>query len=218
MSIPTKLVVVVADRTYEAVLNEVFARFQAAGFGPVDAKIVPDPFHDGSGKLTDLLRPYLREYDHALVLRDLAGSGFEDMGARKFEERLETQMRANGWGDKKHAAIVTEPEIEEWLRLPSPPLLKLLRERARKNRNTVSSFQRVLDDLLHTHGARDERGKARRPKEVFEGLVRHYGIPPANALRGFVARREPLDGCVSNSFNRLLQILRRWFPPGLSRR
>lgn len=213
MNNPSKLVVVVADRAYEAVLNEVFARSHEADFGPVDPKIVPDPFHDSSGKLTELLRPFLRDYDHALVLRDLAGSGVEAKGARILEENLEGQMRANGWLNKQCAAIVTEPEIEEWLRLPSPRLLKLLEERARKNRNTVSAFQRILDDLIQTHGGRDERGKARQPKEVFEDLVRHYGIPPANALRGFLAKREPLDGCLSDSFNRLLQTLRSWFPP-----
>lgn len=212
MSNSSKLVVVVADRAYEAVLNEVLARSHEASFGPVEAKIVPDPFHDSSGKLTELLRPFLRDYDHALVLRDLAGSGSEDKGTRKLEESLEAQMRANGWLNKKYAAIVTEPEIEEWLRLPSPRLLKLLQERARKNRNKVSAFQDFLDELVKTHGGRDARGKARQPKEVFEDLVRHYGIPPANALRGFLAKREPLDGCLSDSFNRLLQILRSWFP------
>jgi hypothetical protein len=212
MQSPAKLVVVVADGTYEAVLKELFARFREAGFQQVEPRIVPDTYHDSSRKLTELLRPFLREYDHALVLRDLAGSGFEAKGARGLEEHLEMQMRANGWLHKKHAAVVTEPEIEEWLRLPSSTLLRLLEERARKNRNTVGGFQGVLDALLKMHGGRDERGKARRPKEVFDDLVRHYGIPPANALRGFLAKREPLDGCLSNSFNRLLQILRSWFP------
>jgi hypothetical protein len=212
MNTRSKLVVVVADRAYEAVLNELFARSHQAGFDPVDLKIVPDPFHDSSGRLTELLRPFLREYDHALVLRDLAGSGFEAEGPRKLEESLEAQMAKDGWGNKKHAAIVADPEIEEWLRLPSPHLLKLLEERARKNRNTVGAFQRVLDDLIVTHAGRDKRGKANNPKEVFEGLVHHYGIPPANALRGFLAKRESLNGCLSDSFNRLLQILRSWFP------
>lgn len=214
MSSPPKLVVVVADRAYEAVLNEVFARAHEAGFRPVDSKIVPDPFHDSSGKLTELLRPFLREYDYALVLRDLAGSGLEAAGARKLEANLEAQMRANGWLNKHCAAIVADPEIEEWLRLPSPRVLKLLQDRARKNRNTVNAFQDVLNKLLTKHGGRDGRGKACQPKEVFEDLVRHYGIPPANALRGFLAKREPLDGCLSDSFNRLVGILRSWFPPG----
>lgn len=207
-----KLIVVVADKAYERVLNEVFARHREAGFRSVDCRIVPDPFHDSSRKLTELLRPYLREYDHALVFRDLAGSGFEQKGARKLEEDLEEQMRANGWLHKKYAAIVSEPEIEDWLRLPSASLLELLQARAKKRRDQVRDSQRVLERLVTTHGGRDERGKACKPKEVFEGLVRHYGIPPANALLGFLAKREPLDGCLSHSFNRLLQVLRDWFP------
>jgi hypothetical protein len=212
MQTAAKLVVVVADGTYEAVLKELFARSRDAGFRQLESRIVPDTYHDSSRKLTELLRPFLREYNHALVLRDLSGSGHEDKGARKLEEHLEGQMRGNGWLNKKYAAIVTEPEIEEWLRLPSPSMLELLEERARKHRDSVKTFQRVLDDLLKTHGGRDERGKACKPKEVFEKLVRHYGIPPANALRGFLAQREPLNGCRSDSFNRLLQILRSWFP------
>jgi hypothetical protein len=212
MAAPSKLVAVVADKAYEAVLNEIFARHREGSFRPVTCRIVPDPYHDSSRKLTDLLRPFLRDYGHAVVLRDLAGSGYEDQGARKLEEDLEAQMRANGWLHKKHAAIVTEPEIEEWLRLPSPHMLRLLDERARKNRNRLNAFQGVLDELLERHRGRDERGKACQPKEVFDGLVRYYGIPPANALRGFLAKREPLEGCLSDSFNRLLEILRTWFP------
>jgi hypothetical protein len=208
-----RLVAIVADKAYEAVLNEVFARSREAGFRPIQFTIKADPFHDSSRQLTDLLRPFLREYSHALVLRDLHGSGFEDKGARKLEEHLETQMRAIGWLHKKCAAVVTEPEIEEWLRLPSPSLLELLQARARQHRDRVRLFQRVLDDLLNTHGGRDGRGKAHAPKEVFEGLVRHYGIPPANALRGFLAKREPFNGCLSDSFHRLLRFLRSWFPP-----
>ncbi len=209
---PAKLVVVVADKAYEAALNEVFARSHEAGFRPMQSRIVPDPFHDSSGRLTELLRPYLREYNHALVLRDLAGSGYEDKGARGLAERLEAQMRANGWLHKKYAAVVTEPEIEEWLRLPSASILELLEARAKRHRDRVRDFQRVVDDLIHVHGGRDGRGKACQPKEVFEGLVRHYGIPPANALLGFLAKREPFEGCLSDSFNRLLTILRSWFP------
>jgi hypothetical protein len=212
MQAPAKLVVVVADSAYEAVLNELFVRSGEAGFRQVLPRIVPDPFHDSSGKLTELLRPFLREYDHALVLRDLAGSGWEHKGARKLEEWLETQMHGNGWLHKKHAAIVTEPEIEEWLRLPSASLADLLKARAKTHRDCIKSFQNVLDDLLKQHGGRNQLGKACKPKEVFEDLVRHYGIPPANALRGFLAKREPLNGCMSHSFNRLLQILRSWFP------
>ena len=121
-------------------------------------------------------------------------------------------MRANGWFHKKYAAIATEPEIEDWLRLPSRSILELLEARAKKHRDRVKSFQRVLDGLIGAHGGRDGRGKARQPKEVFELLVRHFGIPPANSLLGFLARREPLGGCLSDSFNRLLQVLRTWFP------
>ena len=62
---PPKLVVVVADKAYEAVLKEVLTRHREAGFGAVSHRIVPDPFHDSSRKLTELLRPFLREYDHA---------------------------------------------------------------------------------------------------------------------------------------------------------
>lgn len=209
---PAKLIVVVADKAYERVLNELLARHREAGFHAVDPRIVTDPFHDSSRNLTELLRPYLREYEHALVFRDLAGSGFETEGARRLEAELEAQMRTHGWLHKKHAAIVTEPEIEDWLRLPSASLLALLQARAKRRRDQVAAFHGVLERLVHLHGGRDPRGKAHQPKEVFEGLVRHYGIPPANALLGFLAKSEPLDGCLSPSFNRLLQVLRDWFP------
>ena len=121
-------------------------------------------------------------------------------------------MRKNGWLHKKHAAIVTQPEIEEWLRLPSSSIQELLEARAKKHRDGIKTFRRVIDELVKSYGGRDEKGKACQPKEIFEGLVRHYGIPPANALLGFLAKREPLDCCLSDSFNRLLRIFREWFP------
>lgn len=49
-------------------------------------------------------------------------------------------------------------------------------------------------------------------EEVFETLMKHYGIPPANWTLGFLAERESLQDCRSRSFNRLRERLRQGFP------
>jgi hypothetical protein len=107
---------------------------------------------------------------------------------------------------------VVEPEIEEWLRLPLASLLTLIQKRARRQRAEVKNLRAVLDNLLNQHGGRNLREKACNPKDVFAGLVRYYGIPPSVALYGYLAKHEPVNGCLSDSFNRLLQTLRSWFP------
>ncbi len=207
-----KLVVVVADKAYQLVLTELLARAREAGFAPPATTIVPDPFHDSSGRMADLLRPYLRDHDHALVLRDFAGSGYESQTAPRLERDLEEQICRNGWQGRKYAAIVAQPEIEDWLRLPSPAVLKLLRRYARRRKAELEDFESVLQSLITKHGGRDDRGKAHHPKEVFDDLVTYYGIPRSAGLRGYLAKHEPLSACASESFNRLLATLRFWFP------
>ena len=60
MEDPAKLVAVVADKAYESVLNEVFARSRAGGFRPVQFKIVYDDTDntEGTGMFFDPRPPW----------------------------------------------------------------------------------------------------------------------------------------------------------------
>jgi len=209
------LVVVTPDGAYPQVVGELLKRHQSLQIRPVSTEWIKDPWRDSSGQIVTLLRPYLGICDHALVLRDLSGSGRESDGATGLEQKLRNDLQANGWNESNSDAIVVEPEIEDWLRLPSAALCDLVKERARRQKDRAAdplAIQRVVHEKLRFHGGLDARGKARKPKEVFEDVLRDFGIPRANALYGALARSESLHNCASVSFNRLVTRLQGWFP------
>jgi hypothetical protein len=207
------LIVVTPDGAYPLVLEEFLARHASLGIRPVSRRIIKDPLRDSSGELPELLRPYLGKMRKALAIRDLEGSGWEGRGAAELEEHLTRRMIANGWPDDDCAAIVVQPEVEAWLRFPSAHLDQLVAERARRNRDWTS-VQRsdALESLVAQFGGRDDAGKPRHPKEIFEGFLHQFGMPRSNALYQRLAQRESLASCITASFLRLRDVLRLWFP------
>jgi len=207
------LVVVTPDGAYHLVLNALLDRTESLGIRPVKRQLLKDPLHDSSGDLTNLLRPLRRGYHRALVIRDLAGSGWEKHGVQGLEDHLYKQLRSLDWAEKDCAAIVVEPEIESWLRMPSPHLDRLLTERARRNRELDTSGQREkLSELIERHGGLANNGKPLQPKEVFEDFLFYFGIPRSNSLYQRLAQQESLTNCMTPSFIRLRNKLQTWFP------
>jgi hypothetical protein len=207
------LVVVTPDAAYPLVLEEFFKRHQSMGIRHISRRIIKDPLRDSSGQLPELLRPFLRHSQRALAIRDLAGSGWEDRGPAALEEWLLRQMRANGWAEGSCAAIVVDPEIEIWLRLPSEGVDELIQERARRNRLLTPAQRRQrLGEIVARLGGYTENRKPTQPKEAFAEFLRVFGMPRSNALYRWLAAEEPLEHCVTPSFLRLRDLLRSWFP------
>ncbi len=207
------LVVVTPDGSYPLVIEAIFQRPQAVGIRAITREIVKDALHDSSGNAIDLLRPYLGRAKKALLIRDFEVSGWEEQGAQALRNELTGLMQTNGWAEDSCAAIVVEPEIEGWLRMPSTHLENLVREKARRNRaHTFEQIRDGLERIIAGRGGRASTGKAVRPKETFEDLLRLFGIPRSNAHYQFLAERESLRRCESESFNTLVEILRGWFP------
>lgn len=181
---------------------------------PIEFGIFTDPFHDSSGKLVELARPLRPYYSHALVLRDLKGSGWEGAGEAAFETELRSQLTTIGWNHDNSDVIVTNPEIEDWLRIPSHHLIRLLQRRARRNRHQLSSVSRVREVVARInekHGGLNEIGKSRNPKDVFSELLMGFGVPRSNELYGYLAQYESLTSCASVSFCRAKTVLTTWF-------
>lgn len=207
------LVVVTPDGAYQLVLEALFDRPESLGIRSVKRKLLKDPLHDSGSDLTNLLRPLRSGYHRALVIRDLAGSGWERRGRQGLEEHLYKQLCSLGWAENDCTAIVVEPEIESWLRLPSPHLDRIVIERARRNRELdISGQRKKLIELIERHDGFANNGKPVQPKEVFEDFLFYFGIPRSNSLYQRLAQQESLTNCMAPSFIRLRNKLQTWFP------
>lgn len=207
------LVILSPDGAYKQVLPALLKRHQSLGIRAVTYDVVSDPFHDASGQIVELLRPYLKSHSKALVVRDIEGSGKEAAGAAALEAELVQSLVQNGWQAENSAALVLEPEIESWLRMGSAHMDALIKRLSRRNNEEVERWMEIADTLVQDHGGWVQDGKPARPKEVYQGVLRHYGISPSNALLGELASKESLANCAVPTFNRFRDIVRAWFPP-----
>lgn len=214
MSTSDKLAILVPDGAYPLVLSSfLLSRTHSLGLRRVEIEIVKDAFRDSSREAVELLRPFQRTCSHALIIRDLHGSGWEDKGADVLEMELRDQMLVSGWTIEQCAAVVVEPEIEAWLRFDSSHFHQLIRNRARKRVEWDQLLlQPLINELITKRGGTNEQGKPMNPKEAFEDLLSTFGIQRSNALYGHLASVESLKGCSVPSFNRLIEILCVWFP------
>lgn len=214
MALQKDLIVIVPDGAILNVVQTLLGeRHRSLQIRELSFEVRKDPLHDASPetKAVDILRGYLRSHKRAMVMRDLAGSGWEMRGANALEGKLTHALLANGWTMERVVAIVIEPEIEAWLRLGSTHLRKLVEERARRNTDLAGLlFSQQVQKAIEGSGG-ESKGKPDRPKEAFEGLLEEFGIPRSNALYRELARHESLEGCVIPSFRRFVDSLHRWF-------
>jgi hypothetical protein len=207
------LVILSPDGAYKVLLPALLKRNQALKIRQISVEVISDPYHDSSGQIVELLRPFLKSHARALVVRDVEGSGQEAYGATVIEGELRKSLLLNGWNGDNSDALALEPEIESWLRLDSAHLENLIKQRARKNQNLVANWKSEVARAATRHGGWISPGKPLRPKEVYHESLRYYGISPSNALLGVLAEKETLVGCQVQSFNRFLDTMRKWFPP-----
>jgi len=208
------LVVLCPDAAWKQVLDVLLhKRHQSLGIREVRCRFVSDPLHDSSGQAVDLLRPFRSQASHAMVVRDLHGSGREAAGAEMLEENILADLEASGWSRECSAAIVADPEIEAWLRFDSKHVENLLLERARRNRDRIDEWRDRLREIVANRGGANELGKPRAPKEVFADLTKGiYGIPTSNEVLALLAGNESLKVCAEPSFQRFKDQMRAWFP------
>ncbi len=209
-----RLAILVPDGAYPEVLKRLLGkRRKSLGIRDIVYSIIKDMLHDSSPDAAPLLRPYLRSCTHALVLRDLHGSGAEKLGAVALEQQLSKELTSNGWREECVGVIVVEPEIEAWLRFDSAHLEEMVRTRARRPCDLgAQDFRAARDRAIAKTGGLAPTGKPANPKEALEEIFREFGIQRSNALYGILAEKESLRDCATDSFKRLVQLLQLWFP------
>jgi hypothetical protein len=210
-----KLALLVPDGAYEAVLPALLdpKRAKSLRWSPVPVVPIRDALHDSSPESVDLLRVYQGECAHAMVFKDLEGSGWEDRGAGALEDSIESELHASGWAAGRVRAIVVEPELEAWLRFGSTHMKQLVADRAsRQQQFSEQLFKEAVERVVSLNDGWLQPGKPRRPKESFEGMLECFGVQRSNALYGRLAAQESLRGCAVPSFVRFVDTLRSWFP------
>lgn len=113
------------------------------------------------------------------------------------------RLAAGGWEDRTDV-IVIDPELEVWLWTDSP---RVETELGWEDRS-VSLREWLREEGWWPGGVR----KPLRPKETLEWVLRKNRLQRSSAIYGRLARRVGLRRCEEESFQKLCQRLRIWFP------
>ncbi len=196
------LAVVVADLDAEVTIRTLLERRrEALGIRPIRFKIVrhkgrdPGVYRDAP----EVLRPFLKQARHALVLFDLEGSGQEPRPAPKVEEDLEQRLAQNGWAPERVRVIALDPELEVWVWSRSPHVARC-----------IGLPPEELERFLAQVPKRDD-GKPSRPKETLQQALRRSGRPFSAAFFEELAERVSLRAG-ERAFVRFRETLQTWFP------
>ena len=164
-----------------------------------DLEIRVEPTKDPGvfGKAHELLQPYARTHQRAVVILDADWDG--SPGAAAIREHV-SQRLAVGW--KEFAVIVIEPELEAWLMNDSNAhLVKIFK--------CPENYRQVLAGAGYWP---KEAAKPPRPKEALEYLRRHHKVKAFNAEFGKLAEAMSVRQCQDPAFIQLRDQLRAWFP------
>jgi hypothetical protein len=203
---PRDLIMLVADRDQEAAIRALLLRPQALGLRELTFDIRVHPRHDPGCLLEahDFLRPFARQYRHALVVFDRSGCGQDERAATELEEAVVNRI-PTVWTDRV-AAIVVDPEIEAWVWSGSPHVATAL---------GWSASRPILRQWLNDQGLwTDTTSKPSDPKAAMEAALREIRRPRSSSIFREMASRVSVEGCVDPSFGRFRTVLTRWFGVG----
>jgi hypothetical protein len=199
------LIVLVPDKNMEASVRGLLGRFKALGIRQLDHRLLVHPGRDPGclGQGHDLLRPFTRQYAHALVLLDREGCGRETESREALEDSVERKLQSSGWGHRARA-IVIDPELEIWVWSDSPHIPAAL-----GSKDDLPTVRRwLIDHDLWTEG----RPKPDDPKAAMERILRINSRPRSSSIYEELARKVGLQRCQDLAFLKLRETLVAWFP------
>ncbi len=203
------LFVLTADADAQAVMRAVLSRPESLGICRITFDVDRHPMHDSGMLMTgpELTRPRKADYRYILLLWDHHGSGRETKDTpEKCAEEIELRLMQCTWKGRCRA-IVTVPEIEEWLWKNTASIQK----RLGVDPDTFASWcaEFVLDGPKVT-----ELGRWDCPKERLQYVFlrkRKRTLSPVDFEE--IAKVASLrDWLESESFHALATTLREWFP------
>ncbi len=207
-------VILVADSNMAAVFRGYFGRDQwhrSLGCAPFefDAETGQDLLVDEGGndpgvysRAHELLRPYQRSHERALVVLDCEWGG--SPGQSKIVADITANLVASGWRENAVKVIAIEPELENWVWQNSLHVISVLRYR-----NGPDLFTLLIQQSWLLEG----QAKPPRPKEALEWVLRQTRRPRSSAIYEELASRISIKGCSDAAFLELHATLQAWFPP-----
>ena len=204
---PNDLIILVADRNTQFLMQGLILRHQSFNIKDLSDCINHIFVHiqrDAGcyNQCVEFLRPYSKDYHHALVIFDHEGSGQEGKSREEIEAELETNLSLSGW-ENRSCVIVLEPEIEAWVWSDSPHVEKILGWIERPTN---------LRTWLEVKGFLNENDvKPNRPKEAVEEVLREVRKPRSSSIYQQLAEKVSFRNCTDEAFIKLKQTLQTWF-------
>jgi hypothetical protein len=197
------LVCLLADKNIEAVIAAVLHRHASLSIRPITFEAVVHPQRDSAcyHEPEPLLRPFLNEAAHAIVVFDRAWEG-SPSSAMQMEEQVDRKLERmrSSWAK----AVVADPEIEAWLFRRSPRLDEKLGWRGRTP---------TLTEELAANGLwPTDVPKPTDPKAAIEWALRRAQKPRSSAIYREIGAVLGMRECVDPSFHRFRATLQAWFP------
>lgn len=198
------LIVLAADKQMEFAVKGLLGRTTALKIRELRCDIYPHPWHDSGCRFSSasFLRPFIRQYDYALVVLDKKGCGQEQRQRGDIEKDIESELAASGW-DSRSAAIVIDPELENWVWSDSPQV------------DSVLGWQdghASLRSWLQSEGFLSPgQSKPVSPKEAMQAALRVARKARSAALYSELARKVSFERCADPAFLKFKERLSAWF-------
>lgn len=201
---PKDLILLVADRDIEQGIRGLLSRPAAFGIRAIDADIYTHLRRDNGcfKEAQNFLRPYLRDYSHAMVMFDHHGCGREQISAELVENEIIERLKRNGWNDRA-TAIVFDPELETWVFASSSQVESCL---GWQNQERIRSW------LERNAFWKPNQSKPNSPKEALERVLVEAKQPRSSSLYHELGRRVSIQSCTDPAFHRFRNVLSAWFP------
>lgn len=201
---PKDLILLVADKNMDYGIRGLLTRPRAVGMRSVESQIYVHPRRDPGcvREAHEFLRPFTKDYRHAMVILDRAGSGREGLPANVLSDEVRGRLAANGWGERGEV-IVLDPELEVWVFAASPDVEPCLGWRGR-----TGLRQWLERQNLWLPG----QAKPGNPREALEKALFEVKQPRSSSVYQCLGERASVLQCVDPAFRKFRDTLSRWFP------
>jgi hypothetical protein len=151
----------------------------------------------------ELMRPFAREYRHAVVIVDEEWTG--SPGAQAIEQQLRSHLERAGWPPEQGLVLVVSPEADVWLWSDSPHSATAL------GWESWDSLRQALESSGYLLAGQP---KPTRPKEAAEWAARNGPKHVQRSSRRYseVSSKISVRRCQEPAFQAFLNQLRIWFP------
>lgn len=199
------LIILVADKDIEHAIKGILTRKESIGMRSILYDIFVYSKRDpGCFRFShNFLRPLINKYQYSLVIFDYSGSGVEGMELMEVENKVRGLLYKNGWKNRAEVVVI-KPELEIWVWSESPHVAMCL---------GWAGGSKGLNKWIREKGyISGDDIKPTAPKECLDKVLRVANKARSSSIFENLGKSVSLKGCTDTSFNKLIKILKDWFP------